>query len=106
MKHTSKSIYLFVISSLFVFSSSIAAVSIDELIAAVIRNNGSAVRAQIERGVNPNLRDEKGRTALTLAIHQQAEKTIPVLLQARNRYQCYQSGRGVPFDAGHHHRPG
>ena len=83
MKHTNKLIYLFVISSLFVFSSSIAAVSIDELIAAVIRNNGSAVRAQIERGVNPNLRDEKGRTALTLAIHQQAEKTIPVLLQAR-----------------------
>jgi hypothetical protein len=83
MKHFNKSIYHFVLFGIFFFFSSVMAASVEELMAAVIRNSDSAVRAQIESGVNPNLRDEKGRTALTLAIHQQAEKIIPVLLQAR-----------------------
>ncbi|MDO4795658.1 MAG: ankyrin repeat domain-containing protein [Brachymonas sp.] len=60
-----------------------SAASLDELIAAVIRNNASGVRTQIAGGVNPNRQDSKGRTALTLAIHQQSEKAIPVLLQSR-----------------------
>ena len=83
MKHINKSIYHYVLFGIFFIFSSVMAASIDELIAAVIRDGDSAVRAQIESGVNPNLRDGKGRTALTLAIHQQAEKVIPVLLQAR-----------------------
>ena len=83
MRHINKSIYHYVLFGVFFLFSSVMAASVDELIAAVIRDSDNAVRAQIENGVNPNLRDGKGRTALTLAIHQQAEKVIPVLLQAR-----------------------
>lgn len=83
MKNFNKRIYHFGLYGLFFFLSSVMAASVDELIAAVIRDSDSAVRTQIESGVNPNSRDGKGRTALTLAIHQQAEKVIPVLLQAR-----------------------
>lgn len=75
--------YLSVFYGFFLLSVVASAASLDELIAAVIRNNASGVRAQIAEGVNPNQQDAKGRTALTLAIHQQSEKAIPVLLQNR-----------------------
>lgn len=83
MKHIKKIKYLSVFSGLFLSSMLASAASIDELIAAVIRNNASGVRTQIAAGINPNQQDAKGRTALTLAIHQQSEKAIPVLLQSR-----------------------
>ena len=73
----------FVFSGLLLLSLAASAASVDELIAAVLRNNASGVRSQIAAGINPNQADAQGRTALTLAIHQQSEKTIPVLLQAR-----------------------
>ncbi|MDO5653662.1 MAG: ankyrin repeat domain-containing protein [Brachymonas sp.] len=59
------------------------AAAVDDLITAVIRNSESAVSRELSKGANPNVRDAKGRTALTLAIHQQLDKAIPVLLQAR-----------------------
>ncbi len=73
----------FVFSGLLSLSLVASAASIDELIAAVLRNNASGVRSQIAAGINPNQEDSQGRTALTLAIHQQSEKAIPVLLQTR-----------------------
>ncbi|MDO4768810.1 MAG: ankyrin repeat domain-containing protein [Brachymonas sp.] len=83
MKSIKRNKYLSVFYGFFLFSSAASAASIDELIATVIRNNASGVRTQIASGVNPNQQDAKGRTALTLAIHQQSEKAIPVLLQSR-----------------------
>ena len=83
MKHSKYSKYLVVLSGTLLFSLSGWAGSVDELIAAVIRNNASSVRKQVESGVNPNTRDGEGRTPLTLAIHQKSENAIPVLLQAR-----------------------
>ena len=82
MKNIKFAKYLYVFSGIFL-STLASAASVDELIAAVLRNNASGVRTQIEEGVNPNGLDAKGRTALTLAIHQQSEKVIPVLLQTR-----------------------
>ena len=73
----------FVFSGLLSLSLVASAASIDELIAAVLRNNASGVRSQIAAGINPNQAYAQGRTALTLAIHQQSEKAIPVLLQTR-----------------------
>lgn len=83
MKIIKRNKYPSVFYGFLLFSSVASAASIDELIAAVIRNNASGVRTQISAGVNPNQQDAKGRTALTLAIHQQSEKAIPVLLQSR-----------------------
>ena len=83
MKNFKKYKHLFVFSGLLFFVTLLSAASIDELIAAVLRNNASGVRTQLESGINPNMQDAKGRTALTLAIHQQSEKAIPVLLQSR-----------------------
>lgn len=83
MKHIKIIKYLSVFYGFFLLLTDASAASLDELIAAVIRNNASGVRAQIAAGVNPNQQDAKGRTALTLAIHQQSEKAIPVLLQSR-----------------------
>lgn len=83
MKNFKKYKHLFVFSGIFFSASLLSAASIDELIAAVLRNNASGVRTQLESGINPNMQDAKGRTALTLAIHQQSEKAIPILLQSR-----------------------
>lgn len=55
---------------------------VDALITAVIRNSGIAMKKQLAHTNNPNARDAKGRTALTLAIAENADKVIPLLLQA------------------------
>lgn len=83
MNFIKKTKYFIVFYGISLLSAAASAASIDELIAAVLRNNASGVRTQIEEGINSNQQDAKGRTALTLAIYQRSEKAIPVLLQSR-----------------------
>ena len=83
MKHFKKPFYLLVFSGILSTSSLAQAASVDALIAAVIRDSDMAVQAQIEQGVDPNARDAKGRTPLTLAIQNDSGKIIPLLLQSR-----------------------
>lgn len=65
------------------FSFGVAgAQSVDNLITAVIRNSDRAMKKQLALTSNPNARDAKGRTALTLAIAENSDRVIPLLLQA------------------------
>ena len=82
MKNFKKIIYPVVFSGFCAISLLVQAAAVDELVAAVIRDSDIAVREQIKRGTDLNARDAKGQTALTMAIHYQSEKALPVLLQA------------------------
>ncbi len=82
MKNFKKIIYPLVFSSFCAASLLSQAAAVDDLITAVIRNSDVAVREQINKAGNINARNAKGQTALTLAIHQQSEKAIPILLQS------------------------
>lgn len=77
-----KHIQLYVLSIFLLSFSAVQAQGVDALITAVIRNSNMAVTKQLARSSNPNARDAKGRTALTLAIAQESDKVIPILLQS------------------------
>ena len=82
MKNFNKVIYPVVFAALGAISLLTQAAAVDDLIAAVIRDSDIAVRQQISQGADLNGRDAKGQTALTLAIHHQSAKALPILLQA------------------------
>ena len=53
-----------------------------ELVTAAYRDNATELRALIGKGADPNARDERGRTPLTLAIQAESNEAIVVLLAA------------------------
>lgn len=52
-----------------------------EFFRAVSNEDGAAVRAFMQAGINPNAKNEKGETALTYAIQNKDPKVIKVLLE-------------------------
>ena len=59
-----------------------AQVSPADFFAAVVRDHYSDVMTQLLRGINANMLDERGRTALTLAIRQESWRVVDTLLHA------------------------
>lgn len=72
-----KYIYPIVFSSF--FSIAIASPQ-DDLMVAVRRDSDIAVKQLLRQGVNVNARDQNGKTALTVAIHEKSDKVLPLLL--------------------------
>lgn len=60
--------------------ANVCAAPVDELVTAVRRDSDSSVKNLLEQGVNPNDKDEKGQTALTVAIQEQSGKALKMLL--------------------------
>ena len=56
----------------------------DDLSTAAYRDNGSAITTMLLRGVDPNLRDSQGRSALEQAMREQNLKALDALLAAPN----------------------
>jgi len=78
MYHFRFIIYLIVIIG---FSTSNAG-SFDDFVRAVRTDNASSVASLLERGFDPNARDESGQTALVLAIRERSERVVDVLLRS------------------------
>lgn len=73
-----KIILPFVLSSVF---ANLQAAPIDDLTVAVLRNSDITVRQLQRQGVNPNALDANGRTPLTYAIQERAQRVLPLLLE-------------------------
>lgn len=54
----------------------------EDFFRAVMSDNAGGVRSQVQRGVDPNMRDERGQTALTLALREGSAKTAQALIEA------------------------
>jgi ankyrin repeat protein len=63
------------------FSTSNAG-SFDDFFRAVRTDNSSGVANLLERGFDPNARDESGQTALVLAIREKSDRVVEVLLRS------------------------
>jgi ankyrin repeat protein len=78
MHHFRFIIYFIVIIG---FSTSNAG-SFDDFFRAVRTDNASGVASLMERGFDPNARDESGQTAIVLAIREKSERVVDVLLRS------------------------
>lgn len=76
--HLKKLVYLSVFAAVF----SAHAGSFEDFFRAVRGDNGSGVRTLLNRGFDPNTRDEKGQTGLMLALREPSPKVIDVLLES------------------------
>lgn len=65
-----------------VFASALSshAGAFDDFFRAVRADNGSGVKSLLDRGFDPNTRDEKGQTGLLIALREPSPKVIKVLL--------------------------
>jgi len=77
MHHFRSVFYLIVI----VFFSAVYAGSFDDFFRAVRTDNGSGVASLLERGFDPNARDESGQPALSLAVREGSDRVVDVLLR-------------------------
>ncbi|WP_354415248.1 ankyrin repeat domain-containing protein [Variovorax atrisoli] len=73
-----KSIYLIVVAA----SLAAHAGSFEDFFRAVRGDNASGVRNLIQRGFDPNTRDEHGQTGLLIALREPSPKVIKVLIEA------------------------
>ena len=61
-------------------SSTAFAGSLDDFFAAIRNDNAASLKELLQRGFDPNTRDEKGQPGLTIAMREQSPKTARVLL--------------------------
>jgi len=73
-----KSLYLLVIAASFVAHAG----SFEDFFRAVRGDNASGVRSLLQRGFDPNTRDENGQTGLLIALREPSPKVIQVLLES------------------------
>ena len=73
-----KSLYLIV----FAASFSVHAGSFEDFFRAVRGDNASGVRTLLQRGFDPNTRDEHGQTGLLIALREPSPKVIQVLIES------------------------
>ena len=73
-----KSLYLLVIAASFAAHAG----SFEDFFRAVRGDNGSGVRSLLQRGFDPNTRDENGQTGLLIALREPSPKVIQVLLES------------------------
>lgn len=73
-----KSLYLLVIAASF----AVHAGSFEDFFRAVRGDNASGVRSLLQRGFDPNTRDENGQTGLLIALREPSPKVIQVLLES------------------------
>ena len=71
---------LYVFALLVAACAAVQAAPIDELTAAAEMDNGREVLALLLKGVDPNARDERGRTALALAMREESGAAMDALL--------------------------
>ncbi|MDM0073477.1 ankyrin repeat domain-containing protein [Variovorax sp. J2P1-59] len=76
INHFKKFLYLAVFAACF----SASAGSFEDFFRAVRSDNASAVKNLLDRGFDPNTRDEKGQTGLLIAVREPSPKVIQVLL--------------------------
>lgn len=76
--HFKKLIYLIVIAASF----SANADSFNDFFRAVRADNASGVKSLLNRGFDPNTRDEHGQTGLLIAVREPSPKVIQVLLDS------------------------
>jgi uncharacterized protein len=76
MKYFRYLIYTTVISAVF----STYAGSFDDFFIAIRNDNGSKLSGLLDRGFDPNTRDEKGQTGLIIAMREHSPKTAALLL--------------------------
>lgn len=70
----------FVYLVIFIGFSSAGAGSYDDFFVAIIRDDASAVRSLLDRGIDPNSRDPKGQPALAVAIRRESPRAFAALL--------------------------
>ncbi|KIQ31524.1 ankyrin [Variovorax paradoxus] len=73
-----KSLYVLVIFASFAAQAG----SFEDFFRAVRGDNASGVRTLLQRGFDPNTRDEKGQTGLLIALREPSPKVIQVLLES------------------------
>ncbi|SDY29606.1 hypothetical protein SAMN05518669_1118 [Variovorax sp. YR634] len=73
-----KSIYLIVIAASFAAHAG----SFEDFFRAVRGDNASSVRSLLQRGFDPNTRDEYGQTGLLIALREPSPKVIQVLIES------------------------
>lgn len=73
-----KSLYLLVIAASFAAHAG----SFEDFFRAVRGDNASGVRSLLQRGFDPNTRDENGQTGLLIALREPSPKVIQVLLES------------------------
>ncbi len=76
-KYFRRFLYCLVASAFF----SVSAGSFDDFFIAIRNDDASALLGLLQRGFDPNTRDEKGQPGLTIAMQAQAEKAAKLLLQ-------------------------
>lgn len=77
IKHFNRFVYFFVASAFF----SVNAGSFDDFFIAIRQDDASTLLSLLQRGFDPNTRNEKGQPGLTIAMQGQAEKATKLLLQ-------------------------
>jgi ankyrin repeat protein len=77
-KYFKKAIYLAVVAASF----SLHAGSFDDFFRAARSDDASAIAALLNRGFDPNTRDEQGQTGLLIAMREPSPKVIQVLLDS------------------------
>ena len=65
-------------------SSTAYAGAYEDFFTAIIRDNASAVKSLLQRGLDPNIKDPKGQPPLIFALQQGSLKAFEALLQAKN----------------------
>ena len=73
-----KSLYVLVMAASFAAQAG----SFEDFFRAVRGDNASGVRTLLQRGFDPNTRDEKGQTGLLIALREPSPKVIQVLLES------------------------
>ncbi|HET6599582.1 MAG TPA: ankyrin repeat domain-containing protein [Burkholderiaceae bacterium] len=77
IKHINRFVYCLVASAFF----SVSAGSFDDFFTAIRQDDASALLSLLQRGFDPNTRDESGQPGLTIAMQVHAEKAAKLLLQ-------------------------
>jgi len=77
MNHFKFTIYLLVA----LLITAVEAGSFEDFFRAIRSNNAGAVGALLERGFDPNAHDENGQTALGMAVREQSDRVVDVLLR-------------------------
>jgi uncharacterized protein len=77
-KYIKKFLYLAVVAAIF----SAHAGSFEDFFRAVRGDNASGVRTLLQRGFDPNTRDEHGQTGLIIALREPSPKVVQVLLES------------------------
>ena len=80
MKNFKKIIYL---SAIIGFSSSFAGPT-EDFFSAILRDDARSVSTLLERGFDPNTRNDKGQSGLLLAAREPSPRAFQVLIQAKN----------------------